>query len=162
MISLDGAIGVILGANIGSCITGLVASLRLSANARQASIAQIMMNVFGVFLFLPFINQFANLVSHTSADLPRQIANAHTIFNVSVSAILFPFVKQVGQFSARFTPADRTVKKIKVTSYIDEMQLGVPAVALSEAARELTRMGEISAQMLRDSCLALIKRQHIF
>ena len=157
VISLDGAIGVILGANIGSCVTGLIASLKLSANARQASIAQIMMNVFGVLLFLPFISQYSNLVAHTSADLPRQIANAHTIFNVTVSAILFPFVKQLNQLSARLTPTDRVAKKTKVTAYIDEMQLGVPAVALSEAARELTRMGEISAQMLRESCLALVK-----
>jgi phosphate:Na+ symporter len=156
VISLNGAVGVILGANIGSCITGLVASLRLSANARQASMAQIITNVFGVLLFMPFINQYSNLVAHTSADLPRQIANAHTIFNLSVSAILFPFVEQVAQLSAWITPADRISSKTKVTNYIDEMQLGVPAVALTEAARELTRMGEISAQMLQESCEAVI------
>ncbi|OGN93635.1 MAG: hypothetical protein A2Z71_02095, partial [Chloroflexi bacterium RBG_13_50_21] len=157
VISLDGAVGVILGANIGSCITGLVASLKLSHDARQASIAQIVMNVFGVLIFMPFISQYANLVAHTSTDLPRQIANAHTIFNVTVSSILFPFVKQLSNISAWLTSADRAIKKSKVTAFIDEMQLGVPAVALSEAARELTRMGEISAQMLRDSCIALIK-----
>jgi phosphate:Na+ symporter len=156
VITLEGAVGVILGANIGSCITGFVASLRLSPKARQASIAQILMNVFGVLLFLPMIGQYANLVAHTSTDLPRQIANAHTIFNVIVSAILFPFVKQLTQVSAWLTPVAHTAEKTKVTAYIDEMQLGVPSVALSEAARELTRMGEITAQMLHDSCVALI------
>jgi len=156
VITIEGAVGVILGANIGSCITGFVASIRLSPKARQASIAQIGMNVFGVILFLPFISQFANLVEHTSPDLPRQIANAHTIFNITVSAILFPFVKQLTQLSGWLTPVGRTTEKTKVTAFIDEMQLGVPAVALSEAARELTRMGEITAEMLRDSCVALI------
>ena len=157
VITLEGAIGVILGANIGSCITGFVASLSLSSKARQASIAQILINVFGVLLFMPFISQYANLVAHTSSELPRQIANAHTIFNVVVSAILFPFVKQITLVSAWLTPKEHLTKKIKVTTFIDEMQLGVPAVALSEAARELTRVGEITAQMLQDSCQALVR-----
>ncbi len=156
VITLEGGIGVILGANIGSCITGLVASLRLSSTARQASIAQILMNIFGVLLFLPFIYQFADLVVRTSSDLPRQIANAHTIFNVTVSVILFPFVKQLDRLSAWLSPPSHAPTKIKVTAFIDEMQYSVPAVALSEAARELTRMGDITVQMLRDSCNALI------
>ena len=157
VITLEGAIGVILGANIGSCITGLIASLSLSAKTRQASIAQILINVFGVLLFMPFISQYANLVAHTSHELPRQIANAHTIFNVVCSALLFPFVKQLSQVSGWLTPQGHATQKIKVTAFIDDMQLGVPAVALSEAARELTRMGEISAQMLQESCQALIQ-----
>ncbi len=156
VISLEGAIGIILGANIGSCITGLIASLQLSRGARQASIAQILINVFGVMLFLPFISQFAEFISHTSSDLPRQIANAHTIFNVAVSVLLFPFVKQLAQISAWLVPVSGAPEKVKATAYIDEMQYSVPAVALNEAARELTRVGEITAQMLRDSCLALI------
>lgn len=157
VISLEGAIGVILGANIGSCITGFIASLRLSHKSRQASIAQILMNVSGVLLFIPLISQFADLIARTSPNLPRQIANAHTIFNLAVSGILFPFVKQLTQISAWITPPDRVAEKTKVTEFIDEMQFGVPSVALSEAARELTRMADITADMLRDSCLALIK-----
>jgi phosphate:Na+ symporter len=69
VITLEGAIGVILGANIGSCITGLIAALRLGYAARQASFAQILMNSFGVLLFAPFISQFADLVVRTSRGL---------------------------------------------------------------------------------------------
>jgi phosphate:Na+ symporter len=155
-ITLEGAIGVILGANIGSCITGFIASLGLSRLARQASMAQILTNAFGVLLFLPFISQYASLVASLSHDLPRQIANAHTIFNLAVSAMLLPFIKQLAQVSERLTPVSRTPEKSKVTAFIDEMQYSVPSVALSEAARELTRMGDITAQMVRDSCVALI------
>lgn len=156
VITLEGAIGIILGANIGSCITGFIASLRLSRSARQASVAQILMNVFGVLLFLPFIDQYASIVARTSSDLPRQIANAHTIFNVTVSAILFPFVKQLAQISARLVPVSRIPEKIKVTAFIDEMQYSVPSVALSEAARELTRVGDVTAEMVRDSSVAMV------
>lgn len=155
-ITLGGAIGIILGANIGSCITGLVASLGQARAARQASIAQIMINVFGVICFLPFIAQYTKLVEMTSSELPRQIANAHTIFNVLVSLALLPFIKQIAQISAFLTPASRGPEKTKVTAYIDEMQFSVPSIALSEAARELVRMGEITAQMFLDSYDALI------
>ena len=114
-----------------------------------------MINVIGVLIFLPFINQFAELVSRTSPDLPRQIANAHTIFNVAVSAICFPFVRQLTLLSARLTPASRCPEKTRVTAFIDEAQIGVPTVALNDAARELTRLGEITAQMVQESCEAL-------
>jgi len=155
-ITLQGAVGIILGANIGSCITGLVASIRLSATARQASLAQILINVIGVLLFLPFIVQYSDLVSRTSGDLPRQIANAHTIFNVAVSAILFPFVKPIARAASWLAPRTAQAEKPKLTAFIDKMQYGVPAVALTEAARELTRLGEVTADMLQDSCIALI------
>jgi len=158
VITLEGAVGIILGANIGSCITGLIASLPLSRAARQASIAQILINVFGVLLFLPFIAQYADLVRHTSADLPRQIANAHTIFNFAVSAILFPFVRQVSHFSEWLVRGVHKDEKVKVTAYIDEMQYNVPAVALREAAREFIRLGEVTACMLEDSCRSLVEK----
>src|SRR5690606_19155881 len=146
VIALPGAIGIILGANIGSCITGLIAALRLSSAARQASFAQITINVIGVLVFLPFITPFANLVDNTAALLPRQIANAHTIFNIAVSALMFPFVGQIARFARWLAPPEPDGEK-KVTAYIDEMQFGVPAVALNEAARELVRLGRVTAEM---------------
>ena len=157
-ITIEGAVGIILGANIGSCITGLIASLRLSRAARQASMAQISINIFGVLLFLPFIHQFAELVSRTSVDLARQIANAHTIFNVTVSAVLFPFVKQIAWLAKKLAPEKAELEKPKLTSFIDEMQLSVPAVALTEAAREMTKLGEAAARMVENSCQALFEK----
>jgi len=157
-ITLDGAVGIILGANIGSCITGLIASLRLSRAARQASIAQIFINIFGVLLFLPFIGQFAELVGRTSLSLARQIANAHTIFNLTVSAVLFPFVKQIAWVARKLAPEKAGQEKPKLTSFIDDMQLSVPSVALNEAAREMTKLAEVTAQMVEDSTRALIEK----
>lgn len=157
-ITLPGAIGIILGANIGSCVTGLIAAIKLSPAARQASLAQILINVFGVLLFLPFITQYASLIERTSADLPRQIANAHTIFNLTVSAIIFPFVKPMANLVKRLAPGDATKKKDKLAVYIDEMQYAVPTVALTEAARELVQLGNTTAEMVEMGCLALINK----
>lgn len=158
VINLDGAIGIILGANIGSCVTGFIASFQLSRAARQTSMAQIFINVAGVLLFIPFISPFARLISNTSSELPRQIANAHTIFNISVSMLMVPFVKQIAWVAERLVPQEKKPDKQKLTLYIDEMQYNVPAVALNEAARELVRLGEAAACMLEESCRALITK----
>ncbi len=156
VITLPGAVGIMLGANIGSCVTGLTAAVRLSPTARQASFAQIIINVAGVVLFLPFISEFAGLVARTSALLPRQIANAHTLFNVTVSILAFPFVGQIAAIARRLSPAAPDRGRAKPTLYIDEMQYAVPAVALTEAARELVHLGEVTAEMIELSCNALL------
>jgi phosphate:Na+ symporter len=132
--------------------------LRLSATAKQASIAQILINAFGVLLFLPFISPYANLVKLTSSDLARQIANAHTFFNIVVSLLLFPFVKQIAWVAKRLAPARPQDEKKKLTAYIDEMQFSVPPVALNEASRELVRLGDVTVCMIEQSCQALINQ----
>jgi len=158
VITLEGAIGIILGANIGTCITGLVASLRMSPTARQASLAQIVINVLGVLMFIPFLTPFAELVQGTSTILSRQIANAHTIFNVAVSVILFPFVSPIAKFVKRISPVKPEKEKKRITVYIDEGQFAVPSVAINEALKELCRLGTITEDMVELSCKALIER----
>lgn len=120
--------------------------------------AQILINVFGVLIFIPFIHQYSSLISGTSSELPRQIANAHTIFNITVSLLLVPFVKQIAWAAERLVPSEKKLDKQKLTLYIDEMQYNVPAVALTEASRELVRLGEVAADMLEESCQALITK----
>ena len=156
-ITLEGAVAILLGANIGTCATGLIASYRLSSAARQTSIAQILINVIGVLIFLPFFSPFTRLVRFTASELPRQIANAHTIFNVAVSAILFPFVGYIAWAARRLVPEKEEGQEARLTAYIDEMQYGIPAVALTEALKELIRLGETTAQMIERSRLALVK-----
>lgn len=156
-ITLDGAMAILLGANIGTCATGLIASLRLSRAAKQASIAQITINVVGVLIFLPFFSPFTRFVSMTSSVLPRQIANAHTIFNVAVSAVLFPFVGIIARVARWLAPEQEDLAK-SITAYIDPMQYGIPSVALRESHKELLRLGEITANMIESSRVALIDR----
>ncbi len=158
VITLQGAIGIILGANIGTCITGLLASLRLSPTARQASLAQIVINIVGVLIFLPFITPFTALVEGTSLILSRQIANAHTIFNIVVSAVMFPFVKPIAKFVEKVSPLKPEQEKQKLTTFIDEGQLAVPSVAINEALKELVHLGKITAEMVEKSCMALLQK----
>ncbi len=148
LISLPSAVGLIYGANIGTCITGYLASLRASVVGKRVSIAQIFMNVAGVLLFLPFITPYAALLQKTAGTLPRQIANAHTIFNVAVSALLFPFVHQIERITAWVVPDRPTATKPSVTRFINEGIRGVPSIAIMESFRELEYMGDTTIKML--------------
>lgn len=158
VINLQGALGVILGANIGTCITGFIASVRLSPTARQASLAQIIINIAGVLMFLPFLSPFADLIRGTSPILARQIANAHTIFNVGVSVVLFPFVKPIATIVKKIVPERPEKIKKRITVFIDEKQFAVPSVAIRESSRELVRLGGITVEMIELSCQALIEK----
>jgi phosphate:Na+ symporter len=157
VITLPGAIALILGANIGTCVTGFIASLRLSHASRRASIAQILINVLGVMMFLPFLDPFAALVERTSSYLPRQIANAHTLFNITVSAVLLPFVGSIARISERLVPAKAEEEKAVLTKYIDDQQYRFPDIALGAAIQELFRVGETTLEMIELSRRALLE-----
>ncbi|HAK61235.1 MAG TPA: Na/Pi cotransporter, partial [Nitrospiraceae bacterium] len=91
LIPLDAAIYIIFGANIGTCSTAVLASLRSPVEARRVAWAHVLFKVAGVALFLPFFPYFSSLVQLTAADLSRQIANAHTLFSVIISLVFLPF-----------------------------------------------------------------------
>jgi phosphate:Na+ symporter len=155
-ISLPGAISMILGANLGTCVTGFTASLRSSTSARRASVAQILINLFGVALFFPFIGPFSNLIGRTADSLARQIANAHSVFNIVVSLTMYPFTRPLVRLCKAIVPGDET-RRDTIAQYLDDNLLGVPSVALTQAANEVVRTGNLAAEMLAWSEAALIQ-----
>lgn len=155
-INLPAAIAVILGANIGTCVTGFVASLRAVKSARRASLAQILINLFGVALFFPFITPYSGFISRTSTSLARQIANAHSVFNVLVSLLFYPFTKQLVSLCRALMPGEGK-RTTCVAQFLDDNLLGVPAIALTQAANEITRMATLAAHMLSLAKEALIQ-----
>ena len=156
LLPLDGAMPVVLGANIGTCATALAASLRASADARRVAVAHIGFKVLGVALVFPFIHPLTTLVASTAGDTARQIANTHTFFNVAISALFLPFAPWAARVITMLvpddvTPADNPFK----TRYLDDRYLDQPALALGQATREALRMGDVAQGMLRDAMVVL-------
>ncbi|MFH1785994.1 MAG: Na/Pi cotransporter family protein [Candidatus Micrarchaeota archaeon] len=87
LLTLGQGIPVILGANIGTTATSLLAASRMDLHARRASIAHFLFNVGGVLIFLPFITIFTSFVEGIGGNLAQQVANAHLIFNLSAATI---------------------------------------------------------------------------
>jgi phosphate:Na+ symporter len=154
LISLEAAIAVILGANIGSCVTGLMATFGSSLSAKRLSLTQIVINIIGALLFFPFIANFAGLISMTSADLPRQIANAHSVFNITVTLIMLPLVGVLASVAKRLLPGVE-IKIKRGTEFIDEKLLAAPSIALSQAEKEVLRMGDLTFEMLDKATSAI-------
>jgi len=118
-INLEAGISLVLGANIGTCITALLASIGMPRVSKQAALSHIIINIIGVLIWLPFIYRLDDVVRYISpsfheltglnriaAEAPRQIANAHTIFNIFNTIILLPFITPLGKFIAWILPVN--------------------------------------------------------
>lgn len=92
LIDLPSAIALVLGGNIGTCITAVLASIGGTATGKRVALAHVLLNLGGVLAFLPLLHPFSVLVQLTDPSLSRQIANAQTIFNVASSLVVFPFI----------------------------------------------------------------------
>ncbi|KLU60414.1 Na+/Pi-cotransporter [Peptococcaceae bacterium CEB3] len=103
-ITLPTAIAFVFGANIGTCGTALVASLGAKRAAQRVALFHILLNVFGVLCFLPFLVPLANLLNLLGGNPDRQVANAHTLFNVISSLLAFPLTPYAGKFLDRILP----------------------------------------------------------
>ncbi len=154
MITLNAAVAMVLGANIGTCVGELFAVIGSSLSSKRLSLGQLMINVFGIALFFPFIGQFSGFLQMLSTDLPRQIANAHTIFNVSMSLIMLPLTGVFVALLIKLLPGEETRLK-RGTEFIDEKFFAAPSFALSQAEKETLRMGHLTYEMLDKSLLAL-------
>ncbi len=108
LITLDAAIALILGNNIGTCFTALIASVSSSAAGRRVAAAHLLLNVIGAVLCLPLIHSFGLLVGATTGDPARQVANAHTIYNVLSSLAALPFCRPFAGLLTRLLP-DRPI-----------------------------------------------------
>ncbi|MCX6101297.1 MAG: Na/Pi cotransporter family protein [Candidatus Bipolaricaulota bacterium] len=157
LISLPAAIAIVLGANIGTTVTAQIASIGTSLSSRRLAVTQLVVNVAGVAAFLPFLPWFVRLVEMTSASLPRQIANAHTIFNVAVTLALIPCVG-VLVWVARMLVRGREETSQRRAQFLGEQFLATPAIAVHQAERELVRMGEMTTAMIRACQQGIVKR----
>jgi phosphate:Na+ symporter len=154
LISLPGAVAIVLGANIGTCATALAASIGATAEAKRVAVAHIAFKVLGAALLFPFIGPFADVVAASAADPARQVANAHTFFNLGISLIGLPFTPLAARVFETLVPDDQREDTPFRTRYLDERALDQPSLALGQAHREALRMADVTQGMLRDSLAA--------
>ena len=149
LIALNSAVALILGSNIGTCITAMLASIGTNLTARRAALAHVLFNVAGVLIFLPLVGPFTTFVAGTADTLAHQAANAHTFFNVVNVVLILPFIKPFSRIVTRLLPGEEGVISYG-PKFLDEHLIGTPSVALGQVTKELARMGEIAVAMLDD------------
>lgn len=171
LISLTAGISIAFGANIGTCVTALLASIGKPREAVRAAVVHVIFNVAGVLIWVGFISQLAEWVTAVSpkapdlppaerlaAVTPRQIANAHTIFNISNTVIFLGFVPMFARIVERLVPdrpPSEAADQVRAR-YLDPDLVDTPFLALDRARLELIFLGEFIQDMLADALPTLL------
>jgi phosphate:Na+ symporter len=153
MITLEAGIPMILGANIGTCVTAGLASIGTARDAKRVAIAHVIFNTCGAVLFLFWVPAFADIIRAIAvkfnSDTARQIANAHTIFNVSLALIFLPFATILARLVYRILPYKVEEKGVEpAIRHLDKSMISTPVLAIDSARSEISRMAHILGRML--------------
>lgn len=140
---------LVLGANVGSGVIPLVLSLSGGAVARRIPLGNLMFRALGAVLALPFLGAIEPHVALLGADLGRQVANFHTIFNLALAAAFLPLTDLMARFVTRVLPETPGGEGPIRPKYLDPDVIGTPSVALACATREVLRMADTVETMLR-------------
>ena len=162
-ITLEAGIPLIFGANIGTCITALLAGLNASRDAKRVAVAHVTFNVIGVLLFCFWIPTFADIVSQTSQNIPRQIANAHTIFNIIASVVFIPFTGFIAKTIIHYFPdkeVDRNIEKPAVL-HLDDSLVSQPEAAINNAQAEIKGVVGLTERVVGTLVRPFIKGQEL-
>lgn len=147
LITLDMALPIILGDNIGTTVTAIIASINTSRPAKQAAMGHVLFNLIGTVIFLLILPFYRRIVEATSPDIVRQIANAHTIFNVLNTILFFPFVSALAKLISTIIPL-RPEDKPEDVMYLDTKLISISSASAVEAVKdELLHMGNIIQRM---------------
>jgi phosphate:Na+ symporter len=157
LVDLRAAIHLVLGCNIGTCVTALIASIGTNISARRAALGHIVFNVIGVIIFLPFLGSFQNLVSHTAGELPRQIANANTMFKVINTIIFLPFVPIYAKFLTRIVRGKEEEDMECLPKYLERHLLNTPPIAIEAAIKETVRTLGLTQRMVGAAMNSFLK-----
>lgn len=176
LLSLEASIPLLFGANIGTAITAILASIKTSRESRQVALAHTLIRIIGVLLFLFWIPQFAELVKTISPksvlsgsdpnllaiNAPRQIANAHTVFNIALTCLLLPVTTLFSKFIEKILPIKILEKPALQTIYMDYGMVKNSSLALSLAKKETIRMGGLVQNMATDIIIPfLVKKTEV-
>ena len=151
-ISYSMAIPIIMGQNIGTCVTALISSIGVSRNAKKVAIVHISFNLIGTAICLSLYLLADSIFQFTFSDLPVDsagIALVHTVFNVTTTVILLPFMKLLEKIANLFLPnKDEEPEKKSFDGIIDERLLATPSVAVSECEAASVRMALLAKDTL--------------
>lgn len=163
VIDLHGAVFVLFGQNIGTCITAVLASVGTNRNAKRTTIIHLMFNVVGtvIFIVLCMVTPFVDwMIAVNPANPAAQIANVHTIFNIATTVILFPFGDLLVKVAKKILPDTQTKKAMDADQWFEGLMaskhhLGVSTIAISQIHEEIQDMLAMAATNVAESFKAM-------
>jgi phosphate:Na+ symporter len=153
----DGALALVLGANLGSAINPLLeAGIRGDPASRRVPVGNLINRLVGVVVVLPFVRPLAHELAHLQPNPAMMTAEFHLLFNLVLALIFIGPLDAIAAFLVRILPEQRRPADPSVPRYLDEIALETPPLALANAARETLRMGDTIETMLHDVMAAIM------
>lgn len=157
----NSALYIILGSNIGTCVTALISSVGTNANARRASLIHLMFNVFGTIIFMILLLSWPTFQQDTFEKwfpyASTQLAMFHTLFNTVCTILFLPFTKGLVKIATVLIP-DKKKKPERETTFMDKRFLSTPALAINQLTKETFRMADMAMETLRTAFNGFIER----
>ncbi len=156
---IEAAFPMLLGTNVGTCVTALLSSISANRTAKRAAVMHLMFNLLGTLIFFAFFSKLTIYIVTSLGDDPaRQLANAHTFFNVVNTIILLPFASLIVKSVNIIIPITQEEKEATTfgIKYLDERILETPTIALGQVVKEVLHMGNL-AKMSLDSAVSALK-----
>ncbi len=151
------ALALVLGANLGSAINPVLEGARRDNPATyRLPIGNLLNRIIGVLLVMPFLGPIADLFQRWQPDLAKMTAGFHIAFNVATALVAIGLLNGVAALLTRLLPERRQMVDPARPRYLDESALETPSLALTDAARETLRMGDMVESMLRDVMTAMM------
>ena len=157
VMGLSGAIPILLGDNIGTTITALLASIGQTKDAKRTAVAHCIFNISGCFLFIWFVKPYAALIQYISpkgpeiAVISRQIANAHTLFNITMTVIWVPLIWLMVKIVMKIIPdGQKKVYSNAEPQFLDSKLVSQPTAALQLVVKEVARCIELVSDNLKE------------
>lgn len=164
VLPLDLALFIVLGANIGTCVTALLASVGANTNSKRVALIHFTFNVIGTVLFTaiiwifrePTVNFLVSLFpGNDPMSLQMRVSVFHVIFNVTTTCLLLPFVKQLVHYSCWMIKERKQEGTVHSLKYVDDRLLTLPSVAMMQVKKEIDYMLSLVEENLRYSLASI-------
>lgn len=160
LIGFDGAVYVLFGQNIGTCITAIFASIGANKNAKRTTVIHLLFNIIGTCIFVPiciFLPITDIVASWTPDNIAGQIANMHTVFNIATTLVLAPFGIYLTKLAIKILPGEDEKEAKMQLKYVNEHNIGGTAIAISEIYHEVGHMLIIAMENVKDAFETIIQ-----
>lgn len=150
-IPLNVALPILFGDNIGTCATALLASIGTTKNARRAALIHLSFNAIGTIIFMLAMPAVLKVIPMLGGNMERQIANSHTLFNLTNTIVQAPFIAFLVKFVKWVIPGDDKKDDVMALVYLDNRLIETPSVAVGQVIKEITRMGKLASENINQS-----------
>jgi phosphate:Na+ symporter len=167
LISLEAAIPMLLGSNLGTSVTAIIASVGRTTDARRVALSHTLYRVAGIIFLIGWIGPFSDLVRSITPDgfrqghdISGQIANAHTLFYILFTLVSFPLISWYSKLTEYLFKGREEPEYARLEArYLDKSLFNSPSIALNLSRRETVRMIHLVQDMLNDILLPFLTKE---